>query len=68
MNETLERLKIILKDIDITESDIDISRRYSDYEDMGFYQNLLSNLEKELKETLQQYIKEVEEGGTNECK
>ena len=66
MKEALERLKIILKDIRINEHDIKICREYNDYEDMGFYTQLRSDLDKELKETLEKYIKEVEEGENSE--
>lgn len=66
MKETLERIKIILKDIRINEHDIKICHEYNDYEDMGFYTQLRSDLDKELKETLEKYIKEVEEGENSE--
>lgn len=60
MKETLERIKIILKDIRINEHDIKICHEFNDYEDMGFYTSLRSDLEKELIETITKYIEEVE--------
>ena len=60
MKETLERIKIILKDIRINTHDIDVCYQFNDFEDLGFYTSLRSDLEKELIETITKYIEEVE--------
>ena len=60
MKETLERIKIILKDIRINTHDIDTCYKFHDFEDLGFYTSLRSDLEKELIETITKYIEEVE--------
>ena len=60
MKETLERIKIILKDIRINTHDIEVCYQFHDFEDLGFYTSLRNDLEKELIETITKYIEEVE--------
>lgn len=62
--KVIERIKIVLRDMNINEHDIECCKTYNDYEDMGFYQCLKSDLEKELKEEITKLIEVYE----NECK
>ncbi len=59
--EILERLQIVIRDIEINNDDIEICHRYSNYEDMGFYQQLRSDLNKELLELCKDLLMEVKD-------
>ena len=61
MEEIAERLKINLRDLRINKSDIDICHRYNDYEDMGFYTYVSSNLKDETIENITKLLKELEQ-------
>ena len=58
--KVIERIKIVLRDMNINEHDIECCKTYNDYEDMGFYQCLKSDLEKELKEEIIKLIEVYE--------
>lgn len=61
MEEIAERLKINLRDLRTNQSDIDICHKYDDYEDMGFYTYLSSELSKETIENIAKLLKELEQ-------
>ena len=58
--KVIEKIKIVLRDMNINEHDIECCKTYNDYEDMGFYQCLKSDLEKELKEEIIKLIEVYE--------
>lgn len=61
MKELIEKVKETLKDLRIVEYDIKTCRDFNDYEDMGFYQQRRSDLQKELIEQVEELIKELED-------
>lgn len=56
----IEKIKETLKDLRIVQHDIEVCITYKDFEDMGFYQQQRSDLEKELIEQVEELIKELE--------
>lgn len=56
----IEKIKETLKDLRIVQHDIKVCIEYKDFEDMGFYQQRRSDLEKELIEQVEELIKELE--------
>lgn len=61
MEEIAERLKINLRDLRINQSDIDTCHRYNDYEDMGFYTYISSELFKETIGNIEKLLTELEQ-------
>ena len=61
MEEIAERLKINLRDLRINQSDIDICNRYNNYEDMGFYSFVSSELSKETIGNIAKLLNELEQ-------
>ena len=61
MEEIAERLKINLRDLRINQSDIDICHRYNNYEDMGFYTFVSSELFKETIGNITKLLTELEQ-------
>lgn len=57
----IEKIKETLKDLRIVEHDIQTCINFNDYEDMGFYQQQRSDLQKELIEQVEELIKELED-------
>ena len=57
----IEKIKETLKDLRIVEHDIQTCINFNDYEDMGFYQQRRSDLQKELIEQVEELIKELED-------
>ena len=57
----IEKIKETLKDLKIVEHDIQTCINFNDYEDMGFYQQQRSDLQKELIEQVEELIKELED-------
>lgn len=57
----IEKIKETLKDLSIVEHDIQTCINFNDYEDMGFYQQQRSDLQKELIEQVEELIKELED-------
>lgn len=61
MEEIAERLKINLRDLRINKSDMDICNRYNNYEDMGFFTYLSSELSKETIGNITKLLSEIEQ-------
>lgn len=61
MEEIAERLKINLRDLRINQSDINTCHRYNDYEDMGFYTYISSELFKETIGNIEKLLTELEQ-------
>lgn len=61
MEEIAERLKINLRDLRINQSDIDTCHRYNNYEDMGFYTYISSELFKETIGNIETLLTELEQ-------
>lgn len=61
MEEIAERLKINLRDLRINQSDIDVCNRYNNYEDMGFYTYISSELFKETIGNIEKLLNELEQ-------
>lgn len=59
--EIIERLRNVVRDIEINNDDIEICHRYSNYEDIGFYQQLRTDLNKELLELVKDLLVEVKD-------
>lgn len=59
--EIIERIKIVVRDIEINKDDIAMCHRYSNYEDIGFYQTLRSDLNTELLELCKELLSEVKD-------
>ena len=59
--EIIEKIKNCVRDININNDDIEICQRYNNYEDMGWYQSLRSDLNKELLELCKDLLIEVED-------
>ena len=57
----IEKIKETLKNLRIVEHDIQTCRNFNDYEDMGFYTQQRSDLQKELIEQVEELIKELED-------
>lgn len=60
-NELIQRIKNVIRDIEINKDDIDKCHKYSNYEDMGFYTSLRSDLNDELLEICKELIVEVQD-------
>lgn len=61
MEKITERLKINLRDLRINQSDINICYKYDNYEDMGFYSYVSSELFKETIENITKLLNELEQ-------
>lgn len=59
--ELIERIRKVVRDIEINNDDIEICHRYSNYEDIGFYQQLRTDLNKELLELCKDLLVEVKD-------
>ena len=59
--EIIEKIKNCVRDININNDDIEICQRDNNYEDMGWYQSLRSDLNKELLELCKDLLIEVED-------
>lgn len=58
--ELLKKIKQDIKDIEEAQDDIEMCKKWNNYEDMGFSQYQLSEAKKELIIDMKKYIEEME--------